>query len=137
QRHSRWNADVALETGAVLGVWATVVMADPSFFVTVYCPGYFRGPSLHWLQGHFEHAHGTTSHYGWLYNRCFFNDGYHVEHHLRPGDHWTRLPSRPLAAARRSRWPPVLRWLDVFSLESLEHRVLRSPRLQRFVLSVH
>ena len=41
------------------------------------------------------------------------------------------------AGARSSRWPPVLRWLDAFSLESLERRVLRSPRLQRFVLSAH
>jgi hypothetical protein len=47
------------------------------------------------------------------------------------------LPSHPLADARSSRWPPVLRWLDAFSLESLERRVLRSPRLQRFVLSAH
>jgi hypothetical protein len=31
----------------------------------------------------------------------------------------------------------VLRWLDAFSLDSPERRVLRSARLQRFVLSVH
>ena len=89
------------------------------------------------LQGHFEHARGTTSHYGWLYNWCFFNDGYHAEHHRRPGDHWTRLPSQPRAEARSSRWPPVLRWLDAFSLGSLERAVLRSAWLQRFVLAAH
>ena len=122
--------------GLVLTLWAAVAAADPAFFLRVYAPGYLAGLGLCSLQGHFEHARGTTSHYGWLYNWCFFNDGYHAEHHLRPGEHWTRLPSQPLAAARASRWPPVLRWLDAFSLESLERLVLRSPRLQRFVLAV-
>jgi len=27
------------------------------------------------------------------YNRRCFNDGYHVVHHLRPGQHWTELPA--------------------------------------------
>jgi len=132
-----WTRGVAMETGVVLTSWVAVAAADPAFFLGVYVPGYLAGLGLCSLQGHFEHARGTTSHYGWLYNWFFFNDGYHAEHHLRPGEHWTRLPSRPLAEARSSRWPPVLRWLDGFSLESLERRVLRSPRLQRFVLSVH
>ena len=133
----RFRSDVAFETSVVVLVWVGIAVADPAFFLGVYVPGYLAGLGLCSLQGHFEHARGTTSHYGWLYNRCFFNDGYHAEHHLRPGEHWTRLPSRPRADARTSRWPPVLRWLDVFSLESLERRVLRSPRLQRFVLASH
>ena len=136
-QHSVWTSDVAVETGVVLATWAAVAAAEPALFLTAYAPGYVAGLGLCSLQGHFEHARGTTSHYGWLYNWCFFNDGYHAEHHLRPGEHWTRLPAQPLAAALSSRWPPVLRWLDAFSLESLERRVLRSPRLQRFVLSAH
>jgi hypothetical protein len=138
-RHDRTAgiADIVVETGVVLAVWAAVVSVDATFFLVVYVPGYLAGLGLCSLQGHFEHARGTTSHYGWLYNWCFFNDGYHAEHHLRPGEHWTQLPARPLAEARSSRWPPVLRWLDAFSLESLERYVLRSPRLQRFVLSAH
>jgi hypothetical protein len=136
-RHAVWTTDVATEAGVVLGIWAAAAWADPAFFFGVYIPGYLVGLGLCSLQGHFEHARGTTSHYGSLYNWCFFNDGYHAEHHLRPGEHWTRLPSHPLVSARSSRWPPVLRWLDAFSLESLERRVLRSPRLQRFVLSAH
>jgi fatty acid desaturase len=134
---TRFTSDVAAETAVVLLLWLGIAAVDPAFFLGVYVPGYLTGLGLCSLQGHFEHARGTTSHYGWLYNRCFFNDGYHAEHHLRPGEHWTRLPSRPRADARASRWPPVLRWLDAFSLESLERRVLRSPRLQRFVLASH
>jgi fatty acid desaturase len=137
-RTRKWfTGDVAVETAVVVLLWVWIAAVDPALFLFIYVPGYLMGLGLCSLQGHFEHARGTTSYYGWLYNRCFFNDGYHAEHHLRPGEHWTRLPSRPRADARTSRWPPVLRWLDAFSLESLERWVLRSPRLQRFVLAAH
>jgi hypothetical protein len=67
----------------------------------------------------------------------FFNDGYHVEHHAHPGEHWTRLPHRADPSARVSRWPAVLRWLNLFSLDSLERCVLRSAWLQRWLLACH
>jgi fatty acid desaturase len=136
-RDSVWTGDVVVEAGVVLTLWIALAAADAQFFLGVYVPGYAAGLGLCSLQGHFEHARGTTSHYGWLYNWCFFNDGYHAEHHLRPGEHWTRLPSQARAGARSSRWPPVLRWLDTFSLESLERAVLRSAWLQRFVITAH
>ncbi len=132
----RWP-DLVLESAVVATLWFAIAASDPQFFMGVYAPGYLLGLGLCGMQGHFEHVHGTASHYGWLYNWCFFNDGYHAEHHLRPGEHWTRLPSQPRTAARVSRWPPVLRWLEAFSLESLERWVLRSPRLQRFVIAAH
>jgi hypothetical protein len=119
--------------------------------VTVYLPGMAIGLTLCQLQGFFEHAGGTTSHYGRVYNFLFFNDGYHVEHHARPGAHWTQLRGYAQADARRSNWPPVLRWIDHLPavggaggakppgsfLENLERLVIRSPRLQRFVLTAH
>lgn len=126
-----------VETGVVAGLWLAIAVLAPSFFVGVYLPGYALGLCLCFLQGYFEHARGTTSHYGWIYNVCFFNDGYHVEHHRHPGEHWTRLPERTAARARHSAWPPVLRWLDGISLEALERIVLTSPRLQRLVLACH
>ena len=103
-------------------------------------PGWILGLALCQLHGHFEHAGGTTSHYGRLYNLVFFNDGYHVEHHERPGLHWTRLPSVGRRGGRASRWPAVLRWIDAASLarlESLERLVISSRVLQRFVLRRH
>jgi hypothetical protein len=133
-----WTREMTLEAAVVAALWLALAAAAPRFFATVYIPGYALGLALCFLQGHFEHARGTTSHYGWLYNWCFFNDGYHAEHHLRPGEHWTRLPQQPHVRARVSRWPPVLRWLDgLFSLESLERIVLRLPWLQRFVVAAH
>lgn len=128
---------LALEFAVVTGLWAAMAIVFPGMFLGVYVPGYALGLTLCFLQGHYEHARGTTSHYGWFYNLCFFNDGYHVEHHRRPGVHWTRLPATSDRAARHSRWPPVLRWLDAFSLDGLERVVLRSPRLQRIVLALH
>jgi hypothetical protein len=125
------------EIAVVAVLWIAMAMLAPSFFVGVYLPGYAIGLGLCFLQGYFEHARGTTSHYGWIYNVCFFNDGYHVEHHRRPGEHWTELPKHAITGAQRSAWPPVLRWLDAFTLESLERIVLRSPALQRFVLARH
>ena len=124
-RPSPWTREMTVEAAVVAALWLALAAAAPRFFATVYIPGYALGLALCFLQGHFEHARGTTSHYGWLYNWCFFNDGYHAEHHLRPGEHWTRLPHQPHVRAHVSRWPPVLRWLDAFSLESLERIVLR------------
>jgi fatty acid desaturase len=132
-----WTRQALVEAVVIVSCWAVLAAIDARFLLLVYAPGYLAGLGLCTLQGHFEHAHGTTSHYGWFYNVCFFNDGYHAEHHRRPGEHWTRLPAAPRDAAHASRWPPVLRWLDALSLESLERVVLRSPRLQRFVLRAH
>jgi fatty acid desaturase len=137
ERPARWTPELFAQSGVVLGLWLAIAAMEPGFFATVYVPGYFAGLGLCFLQGHFEHARGTTSHYGWLYNRLFFNDGYHAEHHQRPGEHWTRLPLQADARARRSPWPPVLRWLDAFNLEFLERIALRSPRLQRYMLASH
>jgi hypothetical protein len=133
----RWTHEMTLEAAIVVTVWIVMAATAPRFFATVYLPGYALGLGLCFLQGHFEHARGTTSHYGRLYNWCFFNDGYHAEHHLRPGEHWTRLPRQPHVDGHVSRWPPVLRWLDVFSLEALERVVMRVPVLQRFVVAAH
>ena len=86
----RWSRQLALESLLVLVLWSLMLTLAPGCFVTGYLPGWLIGLGLCRLQGHFEHEHGTTSHYGRLYNLLFFNDGYHVEHHARPAEHWTR-----------------------------------------------
>ena len=135
-RRLRLTRAAIAETIVVLAIWLLLGVTRPWFFATVYLPGYLAGLSLCFLQGYFEHAGGTTSHYGRLYNWLFFNDGYHVEHHRRPGLHWTRLPLEH-RSGRSSHWPPVLRWLDALTLEFLERIALRSSRLQRYVLASH
>jgi fatty acid desaturase len=124
--HLRWSRDVVGETLLVWSAWTVAAFVAPHVFFLMYLPGWALGLALCFLQGYYEHAGGTTSHYGRIYNVLFFNDGYHVEHHAQPGEHWLRLGRHP-ANGRTSRWPPVLRWLEAFSLDGLERLVLRSP----------
>ena len=133
----RWTLVGIAEIGMIAALWIVMAWTDAEFFAAVYLPGYLAGLALCRMQGYFEHAHGTTSHYGRLYNLIFFNDGYHVEHHRRSCEHWTMLPRHIHRDAPQSRWPPVLRWLDSINLEWLEHLVLYSTWLQRFVLASH
>jgi hypothetical protein len=133
----RLSAQLLAEGLLVFALWMLLLTRHTHFFLYAYLPGYVAGIGLCWLHGYYEHCHGTVSHHGRLYNGLFFNDGYHVEHHARPGLHWTCLPRSVPSDVPTSRWPAVLRWLDVLSLESLETAVLRSPRLQRFVLRCH
>ena len=127
-----------VEGALVLGLWAVLLAVAPRFFLVVYLPGWLVGLGLCHVQGHFEHVRGTVSHYGWLYNWLFFNDGYHVEHHARPARHWTALPrSRGATESNASPWPAIFRWLERFSLDGLEELVCSSRWLQRHVLRVH
>lgn len=134
----RLTAHVLTEIVLVLGVWAVLAAVAPWWFLTGYLVGYVGGLALCWLHGFYEHARGTISHHGRLYNGLFLNDGYHVEHHARPGAHWTDLPhAEPAGPWQTSRWPPVLRWLDAFGLTGLEGLALRSRLIQRFLLTAH
>jgi hypothetical protein len=121
----------------VLALWTAMAVRAPAFFADTYVPGYLGGLLLCALHGFYEHHHGAVSHYGRIYNLLCFNDGYHIEHHARPGVHWSRLPDHRDSCARQSRWPAPLRWLDACGLNGLERLVLRSRVLQRFVIHVH
>jgi len=135
----RWHLTPTLlvESGLVLTLWSALLVWQSVFFLTVYLPGYLAGLALCWVHGHHEHSRGTLSHYGWIYNRLFFNDGYHVEHHLDAQIHWTALPQAARMGTPASNWPAVLRWLGFLNLESLEKCVLQSKLLQWFVLRTH
>jgi hypothetical protein len=133
----RWNRQMIVEIMAVACVWAWWASHGPAFFAAIWLPGWVAGLLLCQLQGYFEHSRGTVSHYGKLYNFLFFNDGYHVEHHARPGLHWSSLPRHAAREGAQSRFPAVLRWLELAPLDALERLVLRSRILQDFVLIRH
>jgi hypothetical protein len=128
-----------------------MIACAPSCFFSGDLPGYVAGLLLCALHGHYEHAGGTTSHYGRVYNLLTFNDGFHVEHHAHPSLSWRRLPAERDPAARASPWPAPLRWLEgspfhqrsigaacrIKTLELLERLVLRSRLLRRLVLTTH
>lgn len=136
-RPAHLRAASRIELGGIVVLWLSLAAAAPGWFLWAYLPGWALGLGLCHLQGHYEHARGTTSHYGRLYNFLFFNDGYHVEHHRNPVSTWVELKHSKVPGARQSRWPPVLRWLDAFTLEGLERLALRSPLLQRLMVSAH
>lgn len=135
----RWRNERGLagECVAVASLWVGLAVLVPAFWVWQYLPGFAIAQGLCWLQGHYEHAGGATSTYARWWNVLFLNDGYHAEHHVWPRRHFRELPTSQVAGARVSRWPPVLRWLDVCSLEGLERVVLRSRWLQARVLDTH
>jgi hypothetical protein len=134
----RISRQLVIETALVLSLWIALAVRQPRFFLLMYLPGYLGGLALCALQGHWEHAAGRpTSHYGSIYNRLCFNDGFHAEHHADPSLHWTTLSQRLEPGAATSAWPAPLRWLDMHWLEALERVVLRSRWLQRLVLQSH
>lgn len=132
----RFSRELVLQFILVDLCWLAAFIADVQFTLTSLAPGFGLAMALCWLHGYFEHASGTTSYYSSIYNRLFFNDGFHVEHHNRPGLHWTDLP-RFRRNSKSSRWPAILRWCDWFNLNGLEGIVARSPALQRWVVGTH
>jgi hypothetical protein len=111
----------SLELAALLGAWIAAAILVPAAFFGVVLPVWLLGLSLCALQGHYEHADGSTAgvdHHGRLYNRLWFNDGHHRHHHRDPSAHWTTLGTvvdrlaSPVPAGSVSAWPPLLRWLD-------------------------
>jgi hypothetical protein len=133
----RVSGELAAQTALVLTLWTTTAWLDPRFFGFVYLPAYATGLFICAVHGHYEHAVGTISHYGRLYNLLFFNDGYHVEHHRHPSMRWNDLVAHRAPDARVSRWPAPLRWIELDLLLVLERVVLHSRLLQWFVLRSH
>lgn len=136
----RWSPPLLMETLLVGALWTALATLQTHFFLFVALPGWLSGMALCVVQGRLEHAGGSISHYGRLYNWLCFNDGYHAEHHVYPGMHWTQLPEHLQQSAATSRWPPLLRWLDDQpnrAIEMLEDLVLHSPLLRCLVLKAH
>jgi fatty acid desaturase len=143
----RLTREIAIQAAVVASLWIALAVRAPVFFAAAYVPGYVAGLALCAIHGHYEHAGGTVSHYGRLYNWLCFNDGYHVEHHLHPSAKWWALPSLRERGSRSSAWPAPLRWLGGLgelpgafvraALAGLERLVTRSRVLQRYVITRH
>jgi len=68
-------------------------------FICFFLPFYYFGHCLSYLNGYYLHFGGRpdvplawgVSSYERIYNRLWFNNGYHAEHHYRPRVHWTEM----------------------------------------------
>ena len=69
-----------------------------------YVPGYLAGLGLCYLQGHFEHVHGTTSHYGWLVQLVLLQR--RLSRRTSPSA-WRALDPAPVAAAGQRAEQPM------------------------------
>ncbi|MCY0987385.1 fatty acid desaturase [Nannocystis sp. ILAH1] len=130
-----------VEVGVVAHLALMLAAVLPDMFFGAVLPGWLLGLGLCQLQGRGEHLHGQAtgiSHYGRLYNLLWFNDGYHAEHHARPGAHWTTLPALRVTEAVSSGRAPVLRGLAIAdALVGLERAALCWPRLQAWLVERH
>lgn len=147
----RLSRNVAVELAVVAAVLFVLGWLRPLALGLVVAPGFALGMALCRMQGHFEHAgdadraRSGVSHYGWLYNALWFNDGYHAEHHLAPAVHWTDLPRRKREPSRISTRAPLLRFVEggrrpgpiATLLGALERTVLCSRVLERWVVATH
>jgi fatty acid desaturase len=70
------------------------------YVLLFFIPTFYGGSFFGILTNYYQHAGASpgsrwanaVSHYGRVYNWLCCNEGYHQEHHLRPGRHWTRRP---------------------------------------------
>lgn len=110
---------LSLVAFAVISWQWTLVCYLPAFFVAltlVNVQNYYR----HYGANPEDRTSDSVSHYNRFYNFISFNDGYHQEHHLSPGTHWSRMPEvnernrAKLAAQPRvvSPVPAILGFLD-------------------------
>jgi fatty acid desaturase len=87
---------------AACGLGLTGYLALCWRFVLLFLvPVFYAGSVLGIATNYYQHGGGSPdrsgpdaiSHYGRLYNRLCCNEGYHGEHHRRPGVHWTERPA--------------------------------------------
>ncbi len=111
---------------AAIALWCAI---NWKWFVLVYLPLFFVGWFLAHLENYYEHYHATdhsdrfansVSHYGRIYNRIMFNEGFHQEHHVQPQRHWSERPKTRITYAGefakanhyQAKFPPLLGFLE-------------------------
>lgn len=105
----KWEGRLGLL--AMIAVFVINVHFAILYFITV-CVSSMVNAALSYNEHHKaidieDSSRDSVSCYNYLYNKLFFNTGYHQEHHYRPGVHWTKLPelTKQLPADRR-----VVKW---------------------------
>ena len=137
------------ELAAWLACVALFAVHAPLALATVYVPGIAFGLLLCANQGRQEHraAAAGVDVRARLYNRLWFNDGFHAAHHRFPEAHWTTLPARAAADDAVSALPPILRLLEELRalanavaatiIDALERGTLHIGAVRRYLLETH
>lgn len=100
-RRARELRQVQLDRMAHCLALAAFAVISWSWALECYLPAFYLALALVNVQNYYRHygarpgdrAADSVSYYGRLYNLLTFNDGYHQEHHLSPGTHWSRMPA--------------------------------------------
>jgi fatty acid desaturase len=113
-----------IETAALIVYFAVLGLANWRGLVFFFLPVFYLGQSAALAHNYCEHSGATpgdrlrdsVSCYGWLYNKLWFNEGYHQEHHFRPQVHWTELPALRATMLPESQRRVVrhIHWLNAF-----------------------
>ncbi len=99
-RRRRLDGQVRLESAALVAFYAGLAWLDWRFALFYFLPVLYAGQVLALAENYLEHYGAdprdrrtdSVSCYGRLYNLLWFNNGYHQEHHFRPGVHWRLVP---------------------------------------------
>jgi fatty acid desaturase len=135
-RNGRKHVLLLLAESLALGAfWLAMLFRDWRYFLFFYMPSYYLGWVLIYAHTYFLHYGAepgnlyanSVSSYEPAYNRIFFNNGYHQEHHWDPKAHWTRMKTvrrdiLPQMIANRTR---ILRGPHITVL--LEDWLMRKP----------
>jgi fatty acid desaturase len=83
------------------GLWFLALFVCNVWYGAFYIAVYLLSLVLNQANSYGEHYLATdpanfrsdsVGSYSWWFNTFCFNSGYHQEHHVRPGVHWTKLP---------------------------------------------
>jgi fatty acid desaturase len=89
-----------VETVALFVYFGLLGLSNWQGLLLFFVPVLYFGQAAALAHNYCEHrgAHpgdrlrDSVSCYGFLYNKLWFNEGHHQEHHFRPQTHWTKLP---------------------------------------------
>lgn len=95
---SRARPQIGIEAAMLIAFWVAIVWIDWRFAL-FYLFVVYAGQLGACAQNYFEHYGAmpgnrktdSVSCYHPVYNFLWFNNGYHQEHHYRPGVHWTEV----------------------------------------------
>ena len=92
---------VQLEFLVIMAILLCWLAINPLWVVCCFVPVFYLSWCLTHLENYYDHYRAkdpanyyanSVSYYGKWFNLLFFNEGYHQEHHIAPGCHWTQRP---------------------------------------------